>query len=76
MNGLRSVDLEFPKIEVRFQHLTVESFVHVGSRALPTIPNFICNMTEVFSNIFPSLCLDRLIFWHQWSSFGDININS
>ncbi|KAL3532403.1 hypothetical protein ACH5RR_005924 [Cinchona calisaya] len=40
------VDLEFPKIEVRFQHLTVESFVHVGSRALPTIPNFIFNMTE------------------------------
>ncbi|CAK9172271.1 unnamed protein product [Ilex paraguariensis] len=43
---LDRVDLEFPKIEVRFQHLTVESFVHVGSRALPTIPNFISNMTE------------------------------
>ncbi|KAJ9168412.1 hypothetical protein P3X46_019939 [Hevea brasiliensis] len=43
-----AVDLEFPKIEVRFQNLTVESFVHVGSRALPTIPNFICNMTEAF----------------------------
>ncbi|KAA8523067.1 hypothetical protein F0562_009490 [Nyssa sinensis] len=43
-----AVDLEFPKIEVRFQHLTVESFVHVGSRALPTIPNFIFNMTEAF----------------------------
>ncbi|KAK9268598.1 hypothetical protein L1049_000353 [Liquidambar formosana] len=41
-----AVDLEFPKIEVRFQHLVVESFVHVGSRALPTIPNFIRNMTE------------------------------
>ncbi|PSS36226.1 ABC transporter G family member 32 like [Actinidia chinensis var. chinensis] len=40
------VELVFPKIEVRFQHLTVESFVHVGSRALPTIPNFIFNMTE------------------------------
>lgn len=43
-----AVDLEFPKIEVRFQNLTVESFVHVGSRALPTIPNFIFNMTEAF----------------------------
>uniref|UniRef100_A0A5B6YKZ5 Putative ABC transporter G family member 32 n=1 Tax=Davidia involucrata TaxID=16924 RepID=A0A5B6YKZ5_DAVIN len=43
-----AVDLEFPKIEVRFQHLTIESFVHVGSRALPTIPNFIFNMTEAF----------------------------
>ncbi|XVE98241.1 hypothetical protein REPUB_Repub03eG0088700 [Reevesia pubescens] len=43
-----AVDLEFPKIEVRFQNLTVESFVYVGSRALPTIPNFIFNMTEAF----------------------------
>ncbi|XAR53291.1 Sulfate-transporting ATPase [Bertholletia excelsa] len=41
-----AVDLEFPKVEVRFQHLTVESFVRFGSRALPTIPNFIFNMTE------------------------------
>ncbi|XP_052182366.1 ABC transporter G family member 32-like isoform X2 [Diospyros lotus] len=53
---LHSVDIEFPKIEVRFEHLTVESFVHVGSRALPTIPNFIFNMTEAFLRqlkIFP-----------------------
>ncbi|KAK2978211.1 hypothetical protein RJ640_024244 [Escallonia rubra] len=42
-----SVDLEFPKVEVRFQNLLVDTFVHVGSRALPTIPNFIFNMTEV-----------------------------
>ncbi|XP_061993147.1 ABC transporter G family member 32 [Rosa rugosa] len=41
-----AVDLEFPKIEVRFQNLNVEAFVHVGSRALPTIPNFVFNMTE------------------------------
>ncbi|XP_065851098.1 ABC transporter G family member 32 isoform X2 [Euphorbia lathyris] len=47
-NRFQAVDLEFPKIEVRFQNLTVESFVHVGSRALPTIPNFIFNMTEAF----------------------------
>lgn len=47
------VDLEFPKIEVRFQNLTVESFVHVGSRALPTIPNFIFNVSEVSSPQFP-----------------------
>ncbi|GLT70614.1 hypothetical protein SLA2020_426820 [Shorea laevis] len=43
-----AVDLEFPKIEVRFQNLTVESFVLLGSRALPTIPNFIFNMSEAF----------------------------
>lgn len=41
------VHLEFPKIEVRFQNLTVDAYVHVGSRALPTIPNFLCNLTEV-----------------------------
>lgn len=41
------VDLEFPKVEVRFQNLKVEASVHVGSRALPTIPNFVFNITEV-----------------------------
>lgn len=41
------VHLEFPKIEVRFQNLKVDAYVHVGSRALPTIPNFIFNMSEV-----------------------------
>ncbi|KAL0427048.1 UNVERIFIED_CONTAM: ABC transporter G family member 32 [Sesamum latifolium] len=40
------VVMDLPKVEVRFQNLTVESFVHVGSRALPTISNFIINMTE------------------------------
>nr|CAD1842985.1 unnamed protein product [Ananas comosus var. bracteatus] len=51
-----AVNLEFPKIEVRFQDLKVGAYVHVGSRALPTIPNFICNMTEAFLRylrIFP-----------------------
>ncbi|KAJ6793163.1 putative ABC transporter G family member 31 [Iris pallida] len=43
-----AVHLEFPKIEVRFQNLKVDAYVHVGSRALPTIPNFLCNMTESF----------------------------
>lgn len=42
------VDLEFPKIEVRFQHLAVEAYVQLGSRALPTISNFVFNMTEAF----------------------------
>ncbi|XP_074577986.1 ABC transporter G family member 31 [Curcuma longa] len=51
-----AVNLEFPKIEVRFQELKVDAYVHVGSRALPTIPNFIFNMTEAFMRhlrIFP-----------------------
>ncbi|KAL6517067.1 hypothetical protein OROHE_018027 [Orobanche hederae] len=46
MNGdiegvFRRISLEFPKVEVRFQNRKVGAFVHVGSRALPTIPNFI-----------------------------------
>ena len=41
------MDLEFPKIEVRYQNLKVEAFVHLGSRALPTITNFVSNMAEV-----------------------------
>ncbi|CAL5346686.1 unnamed protein product [Camellia sinensis] len=41
------VDLEFPKVEVRFQDLCVDAFVLVGSKALPIIPNFIFNITEV-----------------------------
>ncbi|GER27852.1 ABC transporter family protein [Striga asiatica] len=40
------VDLGFPAVEVRFHNLTVESSVHIGSRALPTISNFIINMAE------------------------------
>lgn len=46
------VDLEFPKIEVRFQHLAVEAYVQLGSRALPTISNFVFNMTEVFISVY------------------------
>uniref|UniRef100_A0A3Q7GZ29 ABC transporter domain-containing protein n=1 Tax=Solanum lycopersicum TaxID=4081 RepID=A0A3Q7GZ29_SOLLC len=51
------VDLEFPKVKVCFHHLKVDAMVHVGSRALPTIPNFIFNMTESSLRqlrIFPS----------------------
>ncbi|XP_039124389.1 ABC transporter G family member 31 [Dioscorea cayenensis subsp. rotundata] len=50
------VNLEFPKIEVRFKDLKVDAHVHIGSRALPTIPNFIFNMTEALLRqlrIFP-----------------------
>ncbi|CAH9074142.1 unnamed protein product [Cuscuta europaea] len=45
---LEAVDLEFPKVEVRFQDLKVDAFIHEGSRALPTIPNSILNTTEAF----------------------------
>ncbi|GAB4854165.1 hypothetical protein Ancab_022750 [Ancistrocladus abbreviatus] len=51
-NRFKAVGLEFPRIEVRFEHLKVDAFVHVGSRALPTIPNFILNMSEAFLRQF------------------------
>lgn len=40
------VGIELPKIEVRFQNLTIEADAHVGSRALPTLANFSLNVVE------------------------------
>lgn len=44
----RSVGLDIPTIEVRFEHLCVEAEAYVGSRGLPTIFNFCVNMLEVY----------------------------
>ncbi|KAH9298064.1 hypothetical protein KI387_029746, partial [Taxus chinensis] len=54
---INRVGVALPKIEVRFQELNVDADVYIGSRALPTIPNFIFNMGEVFLRylgLFPS----------------------
>ncbi|XP_010244008.1 PREDICTED: pleiotropic drug resistance protein 2-like isoform X2 [Nelumbo nucifera] len=40
------VEIEIPKIEVRFEHLSVEGDVYVGTRALPTLFNSTLNMIE------------------------------
>uniref|UniRef100_A0A5B7A802 Putative pleiotropic drug resistance protein 2-like n=1 Tax=Davidia involucrata TaxID=16924 RepID=A0A5B7A802_DAVIN len=40
------VGIEIPKIEVRFDHLSVEGDVYVGSRALPTLFNATLNTIE------------------------------
>ncbi|GMH30152.1 hypothetical protein Nepgr_031995 [Nepenthes gracilis] len=40
------VGIEIPKIEVRYEHLSVEGDVHVGSRALPTLLNATMNSIE------------------------------
>ncbi|KAE8710896.1 Pleiotropic drug resistance protein 2 [Hibiscus syriacus] len=40
------VGIEIPKIEVRFEHLSVEGDVYVGSRALPTLLNTTLNIIE------------------------------
>jgi len=39
---------ETPKIEVRYEHLSVEGNAHTGSRALPTLFNSTLNTIEVF----------------------------
>jgi hypothetical protein len=53
------VGLDFPTIEVRFEHLNVEAEACVGSRALPTILNFSINLLEVIITI--GLKLDVLL---------------
>lgn len=43
------VGIEIPKIEVQFDHLSVEGEVHTGSRALPSLLNSTLNTIEVLS---------------------------
>ncbi|KAK4388918.1 Pleiotropic drug resistance protein 1 [Sesamum angolense] len=42
------VGLDFPTIEVRYEHLNVDAEAYVGSRALPTVFNFTVNILEGF----------------------------
>lgn len=48
-----------PKIEVRFEHLNVEADVYIGSRALPSLPNFSLTLIEVSESRlhFPVDCM-------------------
>lgn len=39
--------IETPKIEVRYEHFSVEGDVYFGSRALPTLLNATVNTIEV-----------------------------
>ncbi|KAK0572798.1 hypothetical protein LWI29_037469 [Acer saccharum] len=41
------VGLDFPTIEVRFDHLNIEAEAYVGGRALPTIFNFCVNILRM-----------------------------
>ncbi|KAF8365228.1 hypothetical protein HHK36_032760 [Tetracentron sinense] len=56
-NRLDRVGIDFPTIEVRFEHLNVDAEAHVGSRGLPTVLNFCINIIEGLLNslqIIPS----------------------
>ncbi|RDY09750.1 ABC transporter G family member 39, partial [Mucuna pruriens] len=46
------VEIELPKIEVRYENLSVEGDVHVGSRALPTLHNVTLNTFERILGMF------------------------
>ncbi|KAF8403513.1 hypothetical protein HHK36_011617 [Tetracentron sinense] len=45
-NRTDMVGIEIPRIEVRFEHLSVEGDAYVGSRALPTLLNSTMNVVE------------------------------
>ncbi|MCO5557016.1 hypothetical protein L7F22_010571 [Adiantum nelumboides] len=50
-----NVGIDLPKIEVRYENLSIEVDVHVGSRALPTLHNFLINLVEgLFSFVVPA----------------------
>jgi len=46
------VGIEIPKIEVRFENLSVEGDVRVGRRALPTLHNVTLNAFELLDSVF------------------------
>ncbi|XP_027104789.1 pleiotropic drug resistance protein 2 [Coffea arabica] len=51
------VGIDIPKIEVRYEHLSIEGDAYVGSRALPTLPNASFNVVEGILEklrVFPS----------------------
>ena len=50
------VGIEIPKIEVRFQNLSIEGDGYVGTRAIPTLLNSTLNAVEVFSFQFYVEC--------------------
>lgn len=54
------VGIEIPKIEVRYENLSVEGDVYVGSRALPTLLNVTINTLEVLLFSYDSVRFNRL----------------
>ncbi|GJZ47224.1 pleiotropic drug resistance protein 1-like protein [Tanacetum coccineum] len=45
------VGIDLPKIEVKFEHLTVEADINTGSRALPSFINFHIDIFEMFLSL-------------------------
>jgi hypothetical protein len=49
------VGIEVPKIEVRYENVSVEGDVHVGRRSLPTLLNATLNAFEVYLFCFSNI---------------------
>nr|BAJ99663.1 predicted protein [Hordeum vulgare subsp. vulgare] len=45
------VGIDFPTIEVRYDHLNIEALAHVGNRGLPTFINTTLNSLETLANL-------------------------
>ncbi|PQQ21262.1 pleiotropic drug resistance protein 1 [Prunus yedoensis var. nudiflora] len=67
-NRIDRVGIDLPTIEVRYEHLNVEAEAYVGSRALPTLFNFIVNILEgilnrlhIFSNKKKNLSISTVM---------------
>lgn len=61
------VGIDVPKVEVRYEHLSVDGDAYVGSRALPTLWNATLNTVEVIG--FDSYCfLSPFIYTDSYSS--------
>lgn len=65
--------MEIPKVEVRYENITISTNVKVGSRALPTLLNFGYDVIEVLNNYliwFDDCCYDEydllLLIDHLW----------
>jgi ABC-type methionine transport system permease subunit len=54
------VGIVTPKIEVRFEHLSVEGDAYVGTRALPTLVNVAVNKIEVVPFVILIISADNL----------------
>lgn len=50
-SGTNRVGIEIPKIEVRFENLSIEGDAYVGTRALPTLVNAAMNTVEVLCSV-------------------------
>lgn len=57
---LNRVGIVTPKIEVRFEHLSVEGDAYVGTRALPTLVNVAVNKIEVVPFVILIISADNL----------------